>query len=440
MENEIIISYLLIYILEALILWLYSSNMFIPKYAGWITCISAICIYALPFLTVFQENIWINVFLFFLVNFVYIKIFYNTKWFIAIFHAIITTIFMSLSELFIAGLLFNLAYEFYAASYQFHNFVILTVLSKLLYFIILELIIFFFKQSKKLSQIYNLGICILTIVPIISAFIVLTFTSISVDTKLNPSHNYKIAISTFLLLIINIIVFGIYNYNQKKSQEFTELQLQVQHEYDFSEYYKMLVQQHEDQSILIHDTKKHLNAITLLIEQKNYAEAQNYINRIISSDLRSSIRVSDNELLNALLGRYLRLCQDKHISFKLDIRTGVVNFMDENDLTALFGNLLDNAVESAEKQQSSFIELNVCKKEHTPFTLLTMTNSCRTDPFSPKNGTLITHKKDKLRHGYGIKSIKRIIKKYKGDIQMYYDKETTTFHTIITLKSESIDN
>lgn len=39
-----------------------------------------------------------------------------------------------------------------------------------------------------------------------------------------------------------------------------------------------------------------------------------------------------------------------------------------------------------------------------------------------------------MRHGFGLKSIRRIIKKYNGDIEMYYNDVTCTFHTIIMLK------
>ena len=58
------------------------------------------------------------------------------------------------------------------------------------------------------------------------------------------------------------------------------------------------------------------------------------------------------------------------------------------------------------------------------------------DPFADKSGTLITSKPDKYRHGFGIKSIRKAVKKYCGDINMYYNDETLTFHPIITLKAQ----
>ena len=435
MQLEIIICYLLIYIIEALILWQYCSNIFSAKYSSFINSFFALLAYIIPFIVVFSENFWLNTVLFCIANFVYIYLIYEARWYTALFHATITTILMTSSELLISGLISNLIYDFYEKASHFRKLAILAALSKILYFIFLQIVIHFYNKSKTKEQTYNFTLSVLTTVPVISLFIALAIMSISINTELSAIHDRMIATSAFALLIINIIVFGIYNYNQKKSHEFTELQIQFQKEYDSAEYYKMLTQQHEDQSILIHDIKKHLNSIALLNEQGSRDEIATYINRIIASDLRPSIRVCDNDLLNAILGRYLHLCQDKRIDLRLDIRSNSIEFLKEEDLTSLFCNLLDNALESAEKQEQSFIELNVSKKENTPFTVLTLTNSCRTNPFSPESGTLITQKKDKLRHGYGIKSINRIVNKYNGDIKMYYDQETTTFHTILTLKN-----
>ena len=74
-----------------------------------------------------------------------------------------------------------------------------------------------------------------------------------------------------------------------------------------------------------------------------------------------------------------------------------------------------------------------CQREHTPFIIITMINSCACNPFSP-NGELISSKPDPQAHGFGIKSIEKIVHNYNGNMQMYYDGETFTFHTIIMLK------
>ena len=43
-------------------------------------------------------------------------------------------------------------------------------------------------------------------------------------------------------------------------------------------------------------------------------------------------------------------------------------------------------------------------------------------------------KQNKERHGFGIKSINKVVQQYQGNLEMYYDITSGTFHTLITLK------
>ncbi len=65
-------------------------------------------------------------------------------------------------------------------------------------------------------------------------------------------------------------MFGINQYHQKKNEEFTQMQLLLQQESDSTEYYEMLRLQNENQRILIHDIKKHLQSVAMLNERKEH--------------------------------------------------------------------------------------------------------------------------------------------------------------------------
>lgn len=105
------------------------------------------------------------------------------------------------------------------------------------------------------------------------------------------------------------------------------MQLLLQKETDFTEYYKMLLSQSENQAILIHDIKKHLQSIASLNEQNAPDKVNAYINELLlSSDFKESARICDNELLNAIMARYRRQCTEQGISFTADIRSGVLHF------------------------------------------------------------------------------------------------------------------
>jgi hypothetical protein len=213
------------------------------------------------------------------------------------------------------------------------------------------------------------------------------------------------------------------------------MQLMLQKEADTAEYYEMLLSQYENQNILIHDLKKHLQSIELLNEKGKNEKITAYIQSLMNgSDLKETSRICDDAMLNAILSRYQRQCKEKGIDFHADIRSNAFVHLHQNDLTSLFCNLLDNAVEAAEHIPDSFIELTAQKKENLPFVVLVLINSCRIMPKCDPDGYPISNKPDKTRHGFGIKSIRKVVKQYQGDMQMYYDTDSATFHTIITLK------
>ena len=164
-----------------------------------------------------------------------------------------------------------------------------------------------------------------------------------------------------------------------------------------------------------------------------------YIRRLIlSSDLKECSRLCDHEMLNSILCRYMQQCMDSHITFHADIRSRTMDFIADNDLTSLYCNLLDNAIAAAGIVPDSFIEINTSKHEKTSFVVITVINSCRKNPFSDKGRQLSTDKTNKIGHGFGLKSIHKTVSKYHGNMQMYYNDDTRTFHTIITLKQQEL--
>ena len=106
--------------------------------------------------------------------------------------------------------------------------------------------------------------------------------------------------------------------------------------------------------------------------------------------------------------------------------------MSLEDVSALFGNLLENAVDAASGVQNAYIELSVRKIE-TNQLLISMINSCRFVPKESSSGEYLSKKRDYQKHGFGMKSIKKIAKKYQGSVNTYFFTEDQTFHIVITM-------
>lgn len=416
-------------------IWWYSSNLFHSKYSKRTEFIFLFSGYSCLFLISFLDSFWINMIFFTLANFIILILLYHVKWNVCLFHSTITTCIMSFSEIAIAGLFSQYNKVILIINPNITFMIILTVLSKLLYFIGLRIIITFVHGAVDEYGYINRATILLNLIPFVSFYIIITLTTVLLSTPLSIRFRHMLSSCAVLLLLINILVFYIYHYTLQKNKAFTELQIQLQKEYDMAEYYKTLFHQNENQQILIHDIRKHLMAISQLNDQNQKDKISRYLDTLLhSSELQNSVHVSDNELLNSILCHYMQICQQKHITFKVDVRKQLLQNLDYSDLTSLFCNLLDNAIESCSDLPDSYIELSITDKENIDFTVINMINTCRICPKFNKNGMPVSIKINKVKHGLGLKSVERIINKYNGNIKMYFDHDKMVFHTIIVLK------
>lgn len=435
MENAIL--YLLIYVVEGFILYWYSSTLFESSKTRTFKFLFFSLLYTILYAVSFAKIIWLNNLLFTLATILIFITIYNIKWIIAIFYALIISCVMALSEIVIAGFSTNFNADTIIHNQGFNYLIILTVASKMLYLLVLKIIMSFIPKKFKKSESNNRATTLLTIISFISLYIVISLTIFFLQVKMSVTSGYILSSCAILLLINNILYFSIYQFIQRKNQEFTDMQVSLQKEYDMNIYYKTVFTQNENQRILIHDIRKHLTTISNLNNNHGSTTIKKYLDTLLSSSaLQETVQVSDNIILNSILCHYISLCRNRGIYMKVDIRKNSLTFFDYTDLTALFGNILDNAIEACAKNPNAFIELSVSHKPYTKYTIISLINTCIQSPQFNNCSHLISNKIDKYNHGFGIKSIERITKKYNGNLKMYYEEENHLFHTIIMVCSE----
>lgn len=431
--ERLYIFYLFIFILEALVFLQYCSSIFVPKYSFGVRSLFIISSYVIIFIVLKFGYPMVNFFFLCLANFLFLYFLHNTLWYIAAFHAVINIILMSLWEA-IVILIAPHPYTYHSFE-SFGVWIVPTILSKFLFIMTMLILEIFVNRYSSQSATPKPPLFLL-VPPVISMYFICCYIQFAAEAKLSSNLIVMLIIAIVLLFILNLSVITLYNYITKKNTEYTELQISLQREHDISEYYKVLSVETESKNRFIHDIKKHLQSIAILNQNKEPEKIAAYINTLIhSSELQTSTHFCNHELLNAILCRYFVQCQNSGIDFRTDVRKNTCTFLAEADITALFCNLLDNAFEAAQHIQASFIELTVHQQEQTSFTIITLINSCRKNPFTESGKTLKTTKTDKLLHGHGINIIQRTADRYHGTINYYYSEDAHEFHTIIVLKS-----
>lgn len=367
------VCYFLVYFAEALILLQYSSNVFEYKISSIKRYILLTILFIPIYFISFAHIGLLNTALFFVATYVFLKISTMENSATLFFHSAVMIVIMTLCELASMGVFSKFSYHFYSNMNDAVLLYSVSFLSKLLYFVIIYFISHKLSSTRSNIRFSIYEITTLAIIPVISVFVIYTMIYFLMNYEIKSPLNYLLILSSFFILLINILIFGLFEHIKQKNSEIAELTLQNQRDADSVEYYKALVSQDEKQKVLIHDIKKHLNAIASLNEQHDSEKIAAYLTHVLgSSELKHSVRVCDNDLLNALLCRYQKICLTKKIALHIDIRSKCIDFVTYDDLSVLFGNLMDNAVESAEKTVNPFIELNVFQKEKNNMTIITL--------------------------------------------------------------------
>jgi sensor histidine kinase regulating citrate/malate metabolism len=130
-----------------------------------------------------------------------------------------------------------------------------------------------------------------------------------------------------------------------------------------------------------------------------------------------------NQVLDTLLTSKSLYCSQHGISLTCVADGSLLDFIEIMDLSAIFGNALDNAIECEEKitdPEKKLIHLSVSAQQG--FVLIRCENYCEKAP-DLSEGLPRTTKSDGNFHGYGLKSIRFFAQKYGGTVTVRMEKQ-----------------
>lgn len=238
------------------------------------------------------------------------------------------------------------------------------------------------------------------------------------------SRNVQILLSasSACLFISTIFLFFAYSHQVKKERQTIQIQSELSRLQTEQSYYQILDQQNQQLMIYAHDAKKHLAAIQALNENPAIG---NYVAKL-SEQLKdySKSRNSGNKLLDVMLNKYDIDCKMRGISFEYDVKVCNLSQLEDIDLVAILGNLLDNAITASEQSTEKCISLSTVYRNR--YSVIIVSNSCDTPPKRSGNH-LISTKAGIGLHGFGLKSVAKAIKKYDGDYEWDYDADKHLF-------------
>lgn len=287
------------------------------------------------------------------------------------------------------------------------------------YWSILFLVMFlcYLFYTKKIQNVNNykvnnlkmlfVAISIIVVEVVISFFIEMAMFRYRVhDTEINLLVLFLGII--FAILMLETLYSGVYN--RKKDDEVElihKLWKQDRKQYELSK------QNIDTLNIKYHDLKYQINTV---LAEETEGKRKALKEAIKSLNVYDSMLKTGNDTLDVLLTEKRLKCDELNIPVSCIIQGELLDKMEPVDIYSLFGNALDNAIECLEKVENKDVAfINVIVKKVKSFVRIDIENYA---PYEDAEKTTFfkSTKENENLHGFGLKSINHVAKKYNGEM------------------------
>lgn len=289
---------------------------------------------------------------------------------------------------------------------------IVVVLGKVVLFLCVLLVRKTFKSKKadNLEEVEWLRFLIFPLTTVLTIItIVKNFESIENETQAKVL--YVVALS---MAIMNLVVFFMISDILKRSEELNvkrvmEIQMKEQ-----AERYQIISDNYEKQKRKSHEFKNHIMCIESLVRSAKYEKLQEYVKEINGDIYKENNIINTNHtIINSILNTKYVEAMKKNIVIVFRVNDLSKIKLDDKDIVVLLSNVLSNAIEACEKcDEHKVIKLKFVVEEEN---LILSVRNRNVFPVQYSGDEIVSSKVlENDEHGYGIKNVKHVVKKYNG--------------------------
>lgn len=233
-------------------------------------------------------------------------------------------------------------------------------------------------------------------------------------------------VSTCVMLIIIFVTLFLFHRLQLKNrqlQEYELLSLTVEQQEKQLRYMEESEQRIRE---LRHDMKNYFLSYETLLKAGKVNEVIEDLEKMISVRMHAeNADFCQNRLVNAMLLQKNMLCREKEITFS--VRVALANTFHDVEMIVVLSNIIDNAIEAEEKLPKEIrrIFVEIIPRPNAISMLIE-----NTIPVSvlENNPELHTTKPSSESHGIGLKSVKRLLEKRNGLIDIFEESGKFCVH------------
>ncbi len=410
-----------VFSLEILICYIFFSNIFQRKRSNLICflCGAIAALLAASCNLLSHNSGVINTIVSTVVQCTFAYICFHTKLYISFFYSLILVVIGGTAEVFVIFTFSHImGVEFLAYNDNLMVLIMECSTSKIIYFLVT---LIFSRIANPDSGMKKLPLT-LFLYPVTCSICLVLFWHIVTRPGLSLDIQFRLSIASVLHMVSTILLFITYQHQLEKESKAIHMQNEVDRLRVEKSYYDILEQQNQKLRIYAHDAKNHLSAIQSLTDDPQINQYIGSLSRQLADYTR--ICNSGNKMLDIMLHKYDLECRSKGIDFQYDVKLCNLSGIEDIDLVAILGNLMDNAMTAAARSEEKYIRLETGR--HNAYQILTIRNSSDTAP-QTEGDSLISSKKNKEYHGFGLKSVAQVLQKYQGDFDWNYDSATSQF-------------
>ena len=165
---------------------------------------------------------------------------------------------------------------------------------------------------------------------------------------------------------------------------------------------------------VVHDMKNHLLALKKYDQERDWEGLHQYLNELSDDMLDDSYQIwTGNRMLDMILNQKTKDAKEKETDMQIETEVFATLPFSDREIISLFGNVLDNALEACERIQDKkrWIKIKIKKKNHLLY--IETSNAIKEMPVQNQK-EFVSVKEDEILHGYGMKNIQDIVRKYDG--------------------------
>ena len=392
---------------QLLVFSVFIGNMLERKYSKFITYVAWFVVYALDSLVVYQtDNKYIILGAYYILMGSLIIIFYKGSIKRKILALFFLDVFMGISE-FIVYIIMDLFFEV-----TDDVLMLGAASSKIVECILVRIVILMKKDRKRMEMTFRLWLSVL-LIPISTEVI------LQILYYLNDGfheNGYEVCVY-MLFLLINYMAFSMFDDIQQVMLLKSENKLLEQQRGYYLKQCEQVQQLWENMREFRHNITNQYISERIMLKNKEYEKLGNrYEDMIAHIESEKMYASTGNLYLDSLINYKLSVIQEMDAQIKYEFRIPENLPVNNDDMTLILGNLLDNAIDALKEVTDKEKQFQIKMIFDEPNLLIWITNTFEGGRQTDSENHFVTTKANKDMHGIGLKSVTKSIENYKGKI------------------------